>query len=115
MGFTRFEKAYNEALATINCFLNDDSAGDLRKLTAWLMDTDANPYSFLPHEWAGSLGSAPSSQRHARCSYGRNDFCRRRAVRVFGSLKNVHQNSQYQIHLQFDRNPGWQKLLVRVD
>jgi hypothetical protein len=25
MGFTRFEKAYNEALATINCFLNDDS------------------------------------------------------------------------------------------
>ena len=60
MGFACFEKAYNEALATINCFLNDDSAGDLRKLTAWLMDTDANPYSFLPHEWAGSLGSAES-------------------------------------------------------
>ena len=35
--------------------------------------------------------------------------------RAFGSLKNVHQNSQYQIHLQFDRKTGWQKLLVRVD
>ena len=60
MGFARFEKTYNEALITINRFLNDGTTGDLRKLTAWLMDTDANPYSFLPHEWAGSLGSAES-------------------------------------------------------
>lgn len=59
-GFARFEKAYNEALATINRFLNDDSTCDLRKLTAWLMNTDANPYSFLPHAWAGSLGAAES-------------------------------------------------------
>jgi hypothetical protein len=63
MGFARFEKAYNEALATINCFLSDNSTNDLRKLTAWLMETDANPYSFLPHEWAGSLGSAESFAR----------------------------------------------------
>ena len=48
MGFTRFEKAYNKALATINRFLSDNSTNDLRKLTAWLMETDANPYSFLP-------------------------------------------------------------------
>lgn len=57
-GFTRFERAYQDALKTINGFLQSDDCVDMRTLTEWLMNTDANPYSFLPHEWAGALSTA---------------------------------------------------------
>jgi len=54
----KFAAAYDEALKTIETFRTDAQNGDLRKLTEWLLATDANPYAFLPEDWAGSMGTA---------------------------------------------------------
>lgn len=53
--FHQFQLTYNEAIAEIQSCLDDPSIG---QLTHWLLTTDANPYSFLPHAWGESLASA---------------------------------------------------------
>lgn len=53
--FHQFQQTYNEAIAEIQSCLDDPSIG---QLTHWLLTTDANPYSFLPHAWGESLASA---------------------------------------------------------
>ena len=54
--FQKFEKAYNEAIDSITLMLSDED--DVGLLANWLMDTDHNPYSFLPEAWAGAMGTA---------------------------------------------------------
>lgn len=53
--FATFLQNYNKAIASINSFLADN---EMRDLTRWLLETDANPYSFLPEKWAGCVNSA---------------------------------------------------------
>jgi hypothetical protein len=54
--FETFKKNYEEAIETINTFLEGPES--MTELTKWLMTTDANPYSYLDHTWAGMTQSA---------------------------------------------------------
>ena len=56
--FAKFESAHREALDNINHLLNEPS--EMQGLVKWMVDTDANPYGYLPHGWAGALSSAES-------------------------------------------------------
>lgn len=48
------EQRHRDAVATIEQYRRSDLA-EMRAITEYLLDTDANPYSFLPHEWAGAM------------------------------------------------------------
>lgn len=54
--FAEFQKNYNDALETINTFLNPYHP--MQKLVRWMMETDANPYSYLPKNYASMTFSA---------------------------------------------------------
>lgn len=59
--FEKFQRNYDSAIDTINHFLTDDShESSMKELTLWLMETEINPYSFLPELWAASLENAQS-------------------------------------------------------
>lgn len=59
--FEEFKKNYEEAVATIEMFLQPTQYNPpMHGLVKWMMETDANPYSYLPHNWAGSMSSAES-------------------------------------------------------
>lgn len=48
------ERNHREALASIEQF-RAHAEPEMRAITEHLLETDANPYGFLPHEWAGSV------------------------------------------------------------
>lgn len=48
------EQRHQEALASIESYRNSDYP-DMRAITEYLLETDANPYGFLPHHWAGAM------------------------------------------------------------
>ena len=54
--FETFKKNYDEAVQTINTFLEGPES--MTELTKWLMTTDANPHSYLDHFWAGMSATA---------------------------------------------------------
>lgn len=54
--FKQFEKKYNEAIKIINSFLNGPES--MKGLANWLINTDHNPYSFLPENYAAGFCSA---------------------------------------------------------
>lgn len=57
--FEAFQKNYDEAVETIKRFLEPSKyEPQMNGLVKWMMETDANPYSYLPHGWAGATGSA---------------------------------------------------------
>lgn len=59
--FKAFQKSHDEAVETIKRFLEPyQYEPQMNGLVKWMMETDANPYSYLPHAWAGSTGSAES-------------------------------------------------------
>lgn len=57
--FETFQKRYDKAVAEIQGFLND-SRDPMSPLVHWMMETDVNPYGFLPENWAGHTESAES-------------------------------------------------------
>jgi hypothetical protein len=57
--FQEFQKAHDDAIITINSFLQPSKyEPDMSPLVKWMMETDANPYSYLPEGWANSLSTA---------------------------------------------------------
>lgn len=54
--FVLFKENYDKAIETINSFLKDESK--IKGLTQWLLNTDTNPYSYLPEKFAESMYSA---------------------------------------------------------
>lgn len=57
--FEQFQKAYDQAVATIHKFLEPGQyEPQMNGLVKWMLETDANPYSFLPYGWADALESA---------------------------------------------------------
>lgn len=54
--FKKFQENYDEAIKTIHSFLKGPDS--MKELVKWMMETDANPYSYLPEQWAGSINSA---------------------------------------------------------
>ena len=48
------EQRHQEALASIEQYRNSKEP-EMRAITEHLLATDANPYSFLPHAWAGAM------------------------------------------------------------
>lgn len=59
--FDKFQKNYDDAIKSIKKFLEPTEYDpSMHELVKWMMETDANPYSYLPHGWAGSLESAQS-------------------------------------------------------
>ena len=55
--FAKFQKAYENSLEAIHSYLNDDYE-DMRLIAKWLLETQHNPYGFLPDSYAGSLDTA---------------------------------------------------------
>ena len=60
--FAKFEKAHQEALAMIQSCLDDVDEPELQAITKYLLETDANPYSFLPDGWAGCMTTSTGFQ-----------------------------------------------------
>lgn len=58
--FERFRTAYEGAVDEIKRYLEDTTGlpAPMDGLARWLLETDVNPYGFLPPEWAGATGSA---------------------------------------------------------
>lgn len=59
--FEVFQKSYDDAIAAINRHLSTPSDlydYSMVPLVQWMMETDANPYAYLPHGWAGSTTNA---------------------------------------------------------
>lgn len=54
--FDKFQENYDAAIKTIHSFLEGPES--MKELVKWMMETDANPYSYLPESWAGSVDSA---------------------------------------------------------
>lgn len=54
--FDKFKKSYDEAIETINQFM--EAPESMTELTKWLMTTDANPHSYLTQSWAGMSETA---------------------------------------------------------
>jgi len=57
--FETFKLSYDKSVAEIKHYLKlDGHKSGLAKLAEWFLTTDANPYSFLPHDWASSFNTA---------------------------------------------------------
>ena len=54
--FKTFKKVYEEAVESIHRFIDDPS--DMNELAAWLMTTDASPYSYLQEGYASMMSTA---------------------------------------------------------
>lgn len=53
-----FQSSYDDAIDTIKRFLEPNETPEIHELVKWMMETDANPYSYLPTKWAGAYKSA---------------------------------------------------------
>lgn len=59
--FDKFKKNYDGAIASIKTFLEPTEYDPpMHELVKWMIETDANPYSYLPYYWAGCLENAQS-------------------------------------------------------
>jgi hypothetical protein len=59
--FAAFQKNYDQAVESIKRFLEPgEYEPQMNGLVKWMMETDANQYSYLPAGWAGSTESAQS-------------------------------------------------------
>ena len=59
MKFDRFQKAYDDAILYIQKSLEPDNfEPHMHKLVQWMLETDANPYGYLPHSFAGMVETA---------------------------------------------------------
>lgn len=57
--FEQFQKAYDEAIQYIkSCLVPRPFEPQMNGLVQWLLDTDANPYGYLPQSWAGATSTA---------------------------------------------------------
>lgn len=56
--FEKFQKSYDNSIASIEHMLDSTDAPELAALAQWMLTTDANPYAYLPHNWAGHISSA---------------------------------------------------------
>lgn len=59
----KFYKNFNAAIEEIESVLNtpgDAYDYEMVSLVKWMLCTDANPYSYLPNEWASAIYSAES-------------------------------------------------------
>lgn len=57
--FSKFQESYNKAIETIELMLvPSEYEPPIHGLVKWMLETDANPYSYLPEYWAGRVGSA---------------------------------------------------------
>lgn len=57
----QFQQVYDEAVVTINRFLEPGNhEPQINGLVQWMLETDANPYAYLPYAWASSLYTAES-------------------------------------------------------
>ncbi len=54
--FKAFRKVYEESVKSIHRFIDDPS--DMNELAAWLMTTDASPYSYLQEGYAGMMSTS---------------------------------------------------------
>ena len=57
--FQKFQETHDESIRTI-CLVLDDTTYDppISGLVRWMLETDANPYSWLPPMWAGATYTA---------------------------------------------------------
>lgn len=57
--FVKFQKAYDTAIDTITSFQQPGNLEpQMNELVNWMLETDANPYAYLPEAWASSTYTA---------------------------------------------------------
>lgn len=66
--FDAFKSLYDESIDYINGYIEkrDELMSDL---VEWMLNTDENPYAFLPEGWAGSLSSAEGFASLVQCMH----------------------------------------------
>ena len=64
-----FAKSYQSAIDTIAHFRDSADGGDLRKLTNWMLTTDANTHGFLSESWASMVSTAEGFAAFLDCVY----------------------------------------------
>lgn len=64
MKFDRFQKAYDDAILYIQQSIEPGKyEPHMNKLVQWMLETDANPYGYLPHSFAGMVETAEGFMR----------------------------------------------------
>lgn len=60
--FNEWQENYESALDLIKHYLepDNDRTPAMNGLVEWMINTDSNPYAYLPLEWSGSLNNATS-------------------------------------------------------
>lgn len=61
--FQQFQSLHDAAIANIKEYLKPS---EINMLVQWMLETDANPFSYLPDAWASSLEDAISFERLIR-------------------------------------------------
>lgn len=57
--FDEFKKAFDNSIEEIKKFLEPGPhKPQMNGLVKWMMETEANPYSYLPDQWGGALSTA---------------------------------------------------------
>lgn len=57
--FQEFQDSYENSVSTIKYYLEPGPyEPHMHELIRWMMETDANPYAYLQHQWAGCLDTA---------------------------------------------------------
>ena len=56
--FQKFKDSYDKAIKDIERYLTPDNGCDMQLLVRWMLETDANPYSYLPKNWADAVNYA---------------------------------------------------------
>ena len=76
--FEQFKQAYDEAIQTIDRLSKPGPyQPQMDQLVKWMLQTDANPYSYLPEQWAGAVYTArelADSVDHFITTYGGLDY-----------------------------------------
>lgn len=99
-----FEQAHKTAMNEINMLL--EKGTELSVLLKWMLETDANPYNYLPDGWAGALSSSTafsslaSMLSHALCDDGDITFAEDRygyPCIIFADRYDVESEGEYKV------------------
>lgn len=122
--FETFQKRYDRAIAEIQGFLND-TRDPMSPLAHWMMETDVNPYGFLPENWAGHSESVEGFSSLLRLiSHALHDDGDMTFVSVNGKPRIVFENrwdiaTNHKLALSsIERNTeeriGWDRYTVEI-
>lgn len=100
-----FQKVHDEAVESINRFLQPYiHEPQIDGLVLWMMETDANPYAYLPENWANLTGDAEGFAGLLHCIH--------HAVYDDGDITFVSVNGEPRIVFYHKSDEGFQEVVL---